>query len=92
MTLKGHRLLQAHFPLLSSDLPAQSWMQRVVVLLGSSSDFPSGCAASLHIEIIIAEKTVKANKNKWQRSLNVLTRCKKSLRSLLGSYKGEDSK
>lgn len=46
----------------------------------------------MHTEIIIAEKTVKANKNKWQRSPNVLTRCKKLLRSLLGSYKGEDSK
>lgn len=64
----------------------------MVVLLGSSSDFLSGCTASLHIEIITAEKAVKANKNKWQRSLNVLTRCKKLLRSLLGSYKGEDSK
>lgn len=92
MTLKGYRLLQAGFPLLSSDLPAESWMQRVVVLLGSNSDFLSGCAASLHTEIIITEKTVKTNKNKWQRSLNVLTHCKELLRSLLGSYKGEHSK
>lgn len=64
----------------------------MVVLLGSSSDFLSGCAASLHIEIIIGEKTVKTNKNKWQRSLNVLTCCEKLLRSLLGSCKGEDNK
>lgn len=79
MTLKGYRLLQAGFRLLFSDLPAESWMQRLVVLLRSSSDFLSRRTASLRAEIITAKRTVKANKNCWQRSTNVLIHCKQLL-------------
>lgn len=51
MTLKGCRRLRAGFPLLFGDFPAESWMRRVAVLLGSSTDFLSGCAASSRAEI-----------------------------------------
>jgi len=67
-------------------------MRRVVVLLGSSSDFLSGCTASLHAEIITVKKRATANRNCWQRSPNVSTSCKELLRSLLGSYEGGDSR